>query len=206
MELKLFRKGEGPRDEGDRESNTPGGAGKSAARRPENQNEGHRGENRAPLDIDRLYDLYADTVYRLALARTRGASDAEDILQEVFMRCLRARPTFVDGEHEKAWFIRVTINCSKTLVTSAWRRHTAPELENERAAEEPEDYRDVWEAVMALPVKYRTVVHLFYYERYSVTEIASLTGATENTVKSQLFRAREMLRGTLKGEYAYETV
>lgn len=158
------------------------------------------------VDIDSLYARYADTVYRLALARTRSASDADDIVQEVFMRCLRARPDFADAEHEKAWFIRVTINCTKNLVTSAWRRHTAAESENEPAAAEEEDYSDVFDAVMALPLKYRTVVHLYYYERYSITEIAVLMRATENTVKSQLFRAREMLRGTLKGEYTYETV
>lgn len=158
------------------------------------------------IDIDTLYTRYADTVYRLALARTRSAQDADDIVQEVFMRCLRARPDFSGDEHEKAWFIRVTINCTKNLVTSAWRRHTAAESENEPAMPEEEDHTDVFDAVMALPQKYRTVIHLYYYERYSIAEIAALTRSAENTVKSQLFRAREMLRDTLKGEYTYETV
>lgn len=165
-----------------------------------------RADKPSGFDLDALYARHADTVYRLAYARTRSASDADDIVQEVFLRCMRAQPDFADAEHEKAWLIRVTINCTKNLVTSAWRRHTAAEPETERAGEEAEDYSDVLEAVMALPQKYRTVIHLYYYERFSVTEIAAVTHATENTVKSQLFRAREMLRGALKGDYAYETV
>ena len=76
--------------------------------------------------IDELFHAYADMVYRLAFLRTRSSADAEDVLQEVFVRCLRSRPHWRDDEHRKAWFIRVTLNCTKSLVTSAWRRHTAP--------------------------------------------------------------------------------
>lgn len=75
--------------------------------------------------VDDLFHTYADMVYRLAFLRTRSSADAEDVLQEVFVRCLRSRPRWTDAEHQKAWFIRVTLNCTKSLVTSAWRRHTA---------------------------------------------------------------------------------
>ena len=153
---------------------------------------------------DALFRTYADMVYRLALLRTKSAADAEDVTQEVFVRCLRSAPNFLDAEHQKAWLIRVTINCSKTLLTTAWRRHAASgELRDEvcPAAAEVQDLSDVYGAVLSLPQKYRTAVHLYYYEGYSVHEIASMTAATESAVKSQLFRARDMLREQLKGEY-----
>ena len=143
-------------------------------------------------------------VYRLAFLRTKSAADAEDVLQEVFVRCLRSNPAWADAEHQKAWFIRVTINCSKSLVTSAWRRHATPletVPEPDSLLTEMQEETDVYGAVLQLPQKYRTAIHLYYYEGYSVREIAQMTGSTEPAVKSQLFRARELLREQLKGEF-----
>lgn len=151
-----------------------------------------------------LFQAYADMVYRLAFLRTRSAADAEDVLQEVFVRCLRSGPSWTDAEHQKAWMIRVTINCTKSLATSAWRRHAVPldsVPERDDLVTEMREETDVYGAVLALPQKYRTVIHLYYYEGYSIREIATMTGTTESAVKSQLFRARDMLREQLKGEY-----
>ena len=157
-------------------------------------------EKRPPiLDADELFHTYADMVYRLAFLRLRSSADAEDILQEVFVRCLRNGKAFHDAEHQKAWLIRVTVNCTKTLATSAWRRHTVPERDD--VLTEMEDHTDVYAAVLALPKDYRTVIHLHYYEGYSVREIAKLTGSTEQAIKSRLFRARGMLHERLKGDY-----
>jgi len=153
------------------------------------------------VGMEMLFSAYADMVYRLAYLRTKSASDAEDVTQEVFLRCIKSAPAFFDAEHQKAWLIRVTLNYTKTLLTSAWRRHSAGEEVPERASEEKADLSDVYQAVSELPQKYRTAIHLYYYEGYSVKEIASLTASTEATVKSQLFRARGMLRERLKGEY-----
>ena len=150
-------------------------------------------------DTEQLFRAYADMVYRLAFLRTRSGADADDVLQEVFLRCLRAKPVWKDAEHQKAWFLTVTINCTKSLLTSAWRRHTVPEQDGVLTMMERDT--DVYAAVLALPQKYRTVIHLHYYEGYSVAEIAGLTGLNENTVKSHLFRARDMLRQQLKGDY-----
>ncbi len=152
-------------------------------------------------DADALFRTYADMVYRLAYLRTKRAQDADDVLQDVFLRCLRYRPVWHDAAHQKAWFIKVTINCSKSLLTSAWRRHTSPEQENLCA--EPTETADmeVYPAVLALPEKYRTIVHLYYYEGYKTREIAEALQTGENTVKSRLFRARDMLREQLKGAY-----
>ena len=157
-------------------------------------------EKRPPiLDADELFHTYADMVYRLAFLRLRSSADAEDILQEVFVRCLRNGKAFHDAEHQKAWLIRVTVNCTKTLATSAWRRHTVPERDD--VLTEMEDHTDVYAAVLALPKDYRTAIHLHYYEGYSVREIAKLTGSAEQAIKSRLFRARGMLHERLKGDY-----
>lgn len=155
-------------------------------------------------DADALYHAYADMVYRLAFLRLKSHADAEDILQEVFVRCLRQEGKFRDAEHQKAWLIRVTINCTKTLATSAWRRHTVSESENARdeVLAEMEDHSDVYAAVMELPQDQRTAIHLYYYEGYSVKEIAAIVRSSEFAVKSRLFRARECLHERLKGEYS----
>ncbi len=153
-----------------------------------------------PADnADALFAQYANMVYRLAFLRTKSGADADDIVQEVFLRALRAKPAWNSLEHQKAWFIKVTINCSKSLLTSAWRRHTVPEDEN--LLIEMQTNTEVYPYVLALPAKYRTVVHLYYYEGYRVGEIAKIMGTAENTVKSHLFRARDMLREQLKGEF-----
>ncbi len=150
-------------------------------------------------DADALFAAYADMVYRLAFLRTKSSADADDVTQEVFLRCLRFQPTWNDREHQKAWFLTVTINCSKNLLTTAWRRHTVAETDG--VLQMMEKDTDVYGAVLALPEKYRTAVHLFYYEGYRVEEIAKLMNVSANTVKSYLFRARGMLREQLKGEY-----
>lgn len=141
---------------------------------------------------------YADMVYRLAFARTKSRYDADDILQEVFLRYIRSAPDFQEEEHCRAWLIRTTVNCSKTLLMSAWFRKTVP-LDDTLVAEMRET-GEVYDAVLRLPKTYRTVVHLYYYEGYSVAEIGGLLGCKEATVKTRLHRARNLLRDTLKGE------
>lgn len=157
---------------------------------------------RVLTDAEDLFRVYGDMIFRIAMLHTDCRADAEDVTQDVLLRVLRNKKPYESPEHQKAWLIRVTLNCCKSRMTSAWKRHTAAETGLERAAEETEDFSDVYLAVRALDEKYRDVVHLFYYEEYSVKEIASLLGTTESNVKSRLFRAREMLRERLKGEYA----
>ena len=151
-----------------------------------------------PLDLDALYEAYADMIYRLALVRTRNRADAEDVLQDVFFRCLRRQPRFRDREHQKAWLITAAINSSKSLLTSADRRHGAGAESLEFLSTEDDTDTTVYTAVMGLPEKYRTAVHLFYYEGYSVEEIGKMTDTKPSTVKSHLHRAREALRKVLK--------
>lgn len=149
------------------------------------------------MTADQAFLVYADMVYRLAFSRTKNRYYAEDVLQEVFMRYLRSKPSFESDDHRKAWFLRVTINCTKTYLTTAWFRHVVPLTDTLTTEAEPTG--EVYDAVMRLPVKYRTVIHLFYYEDYTVEQIAAVCKSKVSTVKSQLHRARALLREQLKG-------
>ncbi len=141
---------------------------------------------------------YGDVVYRLAYAQTRSKNDADDIFQEVFLRVVQNCPTFESEAHEKAWLIRVTLNCLKSHWRTAWRRHVVP-LDDRIVYPEPEDSA-LDDALRSLKPKYRAAVHLFYYEGYSAAEIAGITGEKPSTVRTRLTRARDKLREMLKGE------
>lgn len=146
-----------------------------------------------------VIEKYFDTVYKLALARTRDATNAEDVTSDVFLKFIQTDKVFESEEHIKAWLIRVTVNCSHSLFSSSWFKKTVP-LEDTIPADMPEEESDVYLAVMRLPEKYRTVIHLFYYEELSVAEISGTLGINESTVKSQLSRGRNLLKESLKGE------
>jgi len=143
-------------------------------------------------------EKYSDMVYKLALSRMRDPVSAEDVFQDVFYRYFKKRPSFSSSEHEKAWIIRVTINCSKSSLRSFWKNYIVP-LDESLAAKQPEinEFYDIYNVVMQLPLKYRTVIFLFYYERMSIAEIAEAMDLKENTVKSHLFRARNLLKERL---------
>ncbi len=154
-------------------------------------------------DYSEIIEKYSNTVYRICLSYSGNRSDAEDIMQEVFLRYLKKPRSFATPEHEKAWFLRVTVNCCKSFFTSAWRKRIVS-LEEYEHLPSPQDVPDdkgsqVYEAVMALPPKQRICVHLFYYEEMTIKEIAGTIGAPESTVKSHLFRARASLEEVLKG-------
>ncbi|PKM62563.1 MAG: RNA polymerase subunit sigma-24 [Firmicutes bacterium HGW-Firmicutes-21] len=139
---------------------------------------------------------YSDMVFKVAYTRTKNSHDAEDIMQDVFLRYIRSKPCFESEEHEKAWFIRVTINRTKSLLTSSWFRKTT--VLDDRLSVNPAQKSDVYYAVMALPKDMRTVIHLYYYEDYSIREIAKLLFRSESYVKSILMRARKKLKITLE--------
>ena len=146
-----------------------------------------------------LIQKYFNMVYKIALSRTGAVHHAEDVVQEVFLRYIRGNTAFESEEHIKAWLIRVTINCSKSIYLSSWYKKSVP-LTEEIVFDSPEK-SEVYYATMALPPKYRTVIHLFYYEDMSVRQISETLGMKETTVKSQLHRGRELLKDNLKGVY-----
>jgi len=145
-------------------------------------------------------EKYFNMVYKLALSQTKSIHNAEDVVQNVFLKFLQCKKTFNDREHEKAWLIRVTLNESKSFFTSSWFKKTVPLEENEITFEN-EEKSDVYYATLRLTPKYRAVIHLFYYEDMQVKEIADALGERESAIKTRLFRGREMLRQYLKGGY-----
>lgn len=153
-------------------------------------------------DEKRKYvEKYFDMIYRLALSQTKSREHAEDVAQEVFLRYLKTDKVFESEEHIKAWLIRVTINCSRSLFTSSWMKKTVPLMED--IVFDTEEKHDVYYAVLELAPKYRTVIHLFYYEDFSIADISKYLGIKESTVKSQLSRGRDILREKLKGGYGF---
>jgi len=156
--------------------------------------------------IDDILRQYSDMVYKLALSQTRNKADADDVFQEVFVSYMKNTKPFAGEQHRKAWLIRVTINKSRKLLASGWFRRTVPlkETLHASARSEPDETRDVYEAVMRLPRKYRTAIHLFYYENMKIAEMSEALSIPESTVKSLLRRARRMLRNKLEGEDEHE--
>lgn len=147
---------------------------------------------------EQVIRFYSDMVYRLAFVRTGTRHDADDVYEEVFLRYLKKRPKFQSEEHRRAWLIRVTINCSNTFLTSVWQKRTQA-LPEELPFQEQEDY-ELYSCLQQLPAKYRSVIHLFYYEEMSVEEISRLLRRKPSTIRTQLTRAREQLRQLLKEE------
>ena len=147
--------------------------------------------------MEEVIRKYSDMVYRIALTRCRVVENAEDIFQEVFLKFSEKNPKFDSEEHEKAWFIRVTINLTKNLKHSAWSQRTFTLDEN--IIFEKKEEQDIFSSVCQLPKNYRTVVYLLYYEGYKVKEISELMKKSEGTIKSWLFRAREILREKIEG-------
>mgnify|MGYP001037560742 FL=1 len=160
-------------------------------------------DERSKTDVssDEVIRKYFDMVYKLALSQTKNQTFAEDVTQDVFVRFIQNKDKFESEEHIKAWLIRVTINCSKSVFMSSWFKKTVP-LEEDLTFDSPEK-SDVYFAVQVLPLKYRTVIHLFYYEDMSVREIAESIDVKESTVKSHLHRGRMLLKNKLKGDYDF---
>lgn len=145
-------------------------------------------------NIEELFRKYKDDVYRLALSYTRNPAEAEDVCQSVFVKGME-QPSITPGK-EKAWLMQVTANQCRNLLRSGWWKKTQP-LEEALPAETGED-SGVYQAVMALPPKYRVVVYLRYYEELTTKEMAALLRISESNVTTRLNRARQMLKEFLK--------
>ncbi|MDE7015268.1 MAG: sigma-70 family RNA polymerase sigma factor [Kineothrix sp.] len=145
------------------------------------------------------FEKYKDILYRIAFSNMKSKADAEDVVQEAFCRYLKAEPVFDNENHEKAWFIRVVINICYDIQKSAWFSRTVafdevPESEMEHfKLPFVEEDETLWH-VMALPAAYRNPLYLFYYEDYSIKEIARIMELGEGTVKTRLRRGREMVK------------
>lgn len=165
---------------------------------------GGNAANREAVNMQaaRVLDEYGNSILRLAYSYLNNMSDAEDILQETLIQFLKTGPLLENTSHEKAWLLKVAANLSKNRIEYNRIRQT-DELEETLAADCREDLSFVWEAVKALPDKYREVIHLFHYEGYSTAQIGKMLNRKEATVRSDLRRGRQKLKDILKEAYDF---
>lgn len=157
---------------------------------------------RINYQAERILNEYGNAVLRLAYSYLHNTPDAEEVLQDTLVQFLRTAPILNTKEHEKTWLLHVAANLSKNRIKYNTIRQT-DELMDDLVAENRDDLSFVWEAVKAMPDKYREVVHLFYHEGYQTEQIAQILGMKEATVRSNLSRGREKLKNVLKEAYDF---
>ena len=156
---------------------------------------------RSEQEVSRAMEQYSDTVRRLCMIHLKNYADTEDIFQTVFLKYVLSSISFENEEHEKAWFIRVTINACKDFLKSFFRSRTVSLDELiEQPAQLPPDHREILDAVFSLPQKYRDVVYLHYFEDYTAPQISRILGKNVNTIYTLLTRSKQMLREKLGGD------
>ncbi len=138
----------------------------------------------------------SDMVYRLAFSQMKNKDDADDVYQEVFCRYIKKKQKFESAEHEKAWFIRVTLNCSKTVLKFFWKTKISELDENMELIDI--EKKDLSHALLKLPKRYNAVLHLFYYEDLSVEEISEILKTSKANVRMLLTRSRRALKEILE--------
>ena len=154
---------------------------------------------RSEMEVNRAIQLYSDTVKRLCIIRLKDYDDTQDIFQNVFLKYALSSAQFETEEHEKAWFIRVTINACNDWFRDFFRSHKVSIDEiAESAVAEDEDTSYVLKAVLSLPQKYRDVVYLHFYENYTAPEISKIIGKNVNTIYTLITRGKELLKERLK--------
>ena len=156
-------------------------------------------------NIEDIYIRYKDHVFAIGFSYFKNSIDADDIVQETFLKLMRSGKDFESEDHLRNWIIKVAVNECKRVTLSSWfrRKEALEDYTDKLIFQEPED-RDLFEAVMRLPKNYRQVTHLFYYEGYSVKEIAEILKIKESAVTTRLSRARKKLKEELKGGWEDE--
>ena len=157
------------------------------------------------IPVQELVEMYKDNIYAAAFNICKSAADAEDVVQDTFLQYYMTKKEFDDEKHIRYWILRVAINKAKNI-QSSFRRKNEMSLEDyvETLTFETPESRELFEEVMKLPEKYRVVIHLFYYEDYSIKEIAKILRVTESSVKVRLSRGRAKLKDALKEEWEDE--
>lgn len=154
------------------------------------------------LSVDEAFQRYGDRVFSAAFAVCHSREDADDAVQDTFVKYYTRNEEYADENHLKAWLLRVAINRARDIAGSFWRKHrvSLEDYMDTLEFSQPED-RALFEAVMKLPRKYRTVIHLFYYEEYAIGEISRILRCSPGTVKSQLSRGRKLLKSKLTEDW-----
>lgn len=154
------------------------------------------------IPVEVLIEQYKNNIFATAFNICKSAADADDVVQDTFLQYHLTEQQFKNEQHIRAWLIRVAINKAKDINRSFWRRKSLP-LEDymETLTFETQDSENLFEQVMKLPEKYRIIIHLFYYEDYSIHEIAEILKLTESNIKVRLTRGRKLLKSVLKEEW-----
>ncbi len=156
---------------------------------------------RSEREVNTAVERYADTVRRLCVVYLKNSADTEDVFQNVFFKYCLSSKVFQSDEHEKAWFIRVTINACKDWLKSFFRSRTVSVEEiAELPYDSPQENKDVLEAVLSLLQKYRDVVYLHFFEDYTAPQISKILRKNVNTIYTLLTRSKTLLREKLEGE------
>ncbi|MDE6568739.1 MAG: RNA polymerase sigma factor [Lachnospiraceae bacterium] len=159
------------------------------------------------MDYEKIVTENIDFVYRMSLCYCKNQRDAEDVVQNTFLKLIQSKQEFADDAHIRKWLVRVAVNECKNIWKSYWNRNviSLDTLEYELEMTRTEEQQELLQAVMALSPKYRIVVHLYYYEGYHVKEIADMLHLSESNVQIRLMRARKKLKDLLEEESVYQS-
>ena len=151
-------------------------------------------------EYKRLTNLYIDMVYRVALNGCKNKYDADDIVQETFLKLLKCKKQFESDEHVRNWLLRVAVNECNSMWNSSWHKKVVlKDEQDEKMVFETQEQSDLYELVMQMSPKYRQVIYLYYFEEFSVREVASIWKISETAVQTRLQRARNKLKEQLGG-------
>ena len=155
---------------------------------------------RTDKEIAEIYERHKDMTYRICFAYMKNVMDTEDVIQDTFYNLIKSGTAFESAEHEKAWIIRTATNLCKNALGHWWRRRESLDDYEALQAKDVFEIDDTFNAVMALPDKYKTAVYLYYYEGYDSTEISKLLQKPQSTIRYYLSQARKILREILGGD------
>ena len=159
---------------------------------------------RTDREIAEIYERNKKTVYRVCFAYMRNMADTEDAVQNTFFQLIKAGKPFESAEHEKAWLIRTATNICKNILRNWWhKRENLDDHQNLRGDVNIKN-DDVFNVVLGLPDKYKTVVYLYYYEGYNSIEISKILEKPQSTIRNHLHEARSILREKLGGDFYEE--
>ena len=156
---------------------------------------------RTDREIINIYNRQADTVFYICYSFMKNKPEAEDMMQETFLRLISSGKTFENERHEKAWLIVTASNLCKNALKRHWRKEESIDDNVALASQVVESDNSVLEAILSLPTEYKTVVYMYYYEGYSTADIAGYLRCPHATVRSRLSRARKTLKTKLGGDF-----